>query len=280
MTLPIPAGEAGPVAIEVPNRTAPPAFDIGNLQRLDTGSAMPLYMQLAERLAAPIYLRHAALVGHALPTEMQCMRYFGVSRPTVRQAMAHLVSMGLVARGRGRGTFVAPERLNHDVSLAFEDEMRAARRTVRFQVLQRSRVTVPSSVAQSLRLRPDELVEHIERLRFLDDAVFAYEQRFLPLAVAQHVTSEMLERMAIISLLTEALGQSPARITNTVRCIPAEAHIARSLGVRHPTPLLHTEHTYYAASGVPVLHGTVWFHGERFQFTLDSPIHVGGPRTG
>ena len=114
---------------DMPGRTAPAAFDLHQLQHLDPGSAMPLYMQLAERLAAPIYDRHAALVGHALPTELQCMEHFGVSRPTVRQAMAHLVSIGLVARGRGRGTFIAPQRLNHDVSLAFEDEMRAARKT-------------------------------------------------------------------------------------------------------------------------------------------------------
>ncbi|HEY8611316.1 MAG TPA: GntR family transcriptional regulator [Roseomonas sp.] len=259
----------------IPGRDAPGAFGLEGLLPLDTTSAMPLYMQLAERLAAPIRADHAALVGHALPTELECMAYFGISRPTVRQAMAQLVSMGLVARGRGRGTFVAPERLNHDVSLAFEDEMRVAHRTVRFKLLSRTQVPAPAAVAQRLGLPSGEVVEHIERLRFLDDEVFAFEQRHLPLPVARHVTASMLEDMAIISLLTAAMGQSPARITNTVRCIPTEARIARALGVPRSTPLLHTEHTYYAASGSPVLHGTVWFHGERFQFTLDSPIQAG-----
>ncbi len=270
--LPSPAEEFGRAAL--PGRSAASAFDIRQLQPLDPSSAMPLYMQLAERLATPIQARHSALVGHALPTELQCREHFDVSRPTVRQAMAHLVSMGLVARGRGRGTFVAPKRLNHDVSLAFEDEMRAARRTIRFQVL--SRATVPASelVAQRLGLQPGAQVEHLERLRFLDDEVFAYERRYLPLEVAQHVTADMLDRMAIISLLTVALGQSPARITNTVRCIPAEARTARLLGMSPKFPLLHTEHTYFSAAGRPVLHGTVWFHGERFQFTLDSPIQA------
>ena len=258
----------------LPGRNAASAFDVRQLQPLDLSSAMPLYMQLAERLAAPIHARHSALVGHALPTEQLCREYFGVSRPTVRQAMAHLVSMGLVARGRGRGTFVAPKRLNHDVSLAFEDEMRAARRTIRFEVLGRATVPAPPPVAEHLGLRPGTHVEHLERLRFLDDEVFAYERRYLPLEVAQHVTAEMLDRMAIISLLTVALGQSPARITNTVRCIPAEARIARLLGMPPKRPLLHTEHTYFSAAGRPVLHGTVWFHGERFEFTLDSPIQA------
>ena len=259
----------------IPGRDAPGAFALASLPPLDLASALPLYMQLAERLSSPIQANHAALVGHALPTELECMAYFGISRPTVRQAMGQLVAMGLVARGRGRGTFVAPQRLNHDVSLAFEDEMRAAHRTVRFQVLDRRQVPAPAAVAQRLGLPVGEPVEHIERLRFLDDEVFAFEQRYLPLSVARHVTEPMLRDMAIISLLAAAMGASPARITNTVRCIPAEARIARALGLPRRTPLLHTEHTYFAVSGAPVLHGTVWFHGERFQFTLDSPIQAG-----
>jgi len=268
--LPVPPAE--PVRISTPGRQSAIAFDARELQPLDHGSAMPLYMQLAERLAAAIQARHADLVGHLLPTELQCRDHFQVSRPTVRQAMAHLVAMGLVARGRGRGTFVAPKRLNHDVSLAFEDEMRAARHAIRFKVLSRAIVPAPDLVAQRLRLRPGETVEHIERLRFLDEDVFACEHRYLPLSVSQHVTSDMLENSAIISLLTAALGQAPARITNTVRCIPAEARTARLLGLSPRTPLLHTEHTYFSAAGDPILHGTVWFHGERFQFTLDTPI--------
>jgi len=268
--LPILEGDADPTA--VPGRHSAIAFDVRGLQPLDSGSAMPLYMQLAERLAAAIQTRQADVVGHLLPTELQCLGHFQVSRPTVRQAMAHLVSMGLVARGRGRGTFVAPKRLNHDVSLAFEDEMRAARHTIRFEVLSRTVVQAPDLVTQRLRLAPGEKVEHLERLRFLDEEVFACERRYLPLPVAQHVTSQMLESMAIISLLTAALGQPPARITNTVRCIPAEARTARLLGISPRTPLLHTEHTYFSAAGQPILHGTVWFHGERFQFTLDTPI--------
>ena len=272
----LPNTVAEPSRLTLPGRSAPSAFELRQIQPLDPGSAMPLYMQLAERLAAPIQARHSALVGLALPTELQCRQHFDVSRPTVRQAMAHLVSMGLVARGRGRGTFVAPKRLNHDVSLAFEDEMRAARRSIRFQVLSRATVPAPDIVARSLGLGAGALVEHLERLRFLDDEVFAYERRYLPLEVAQHVTAGMLDHMAIISLLTAALGQSPARITNTVRCIPAEARIARLLGMSPKFPLLHTEHTYFSVAERPLLHGTVWFHGERFQFTLDSPIQTHG----
>ena len=271
---PVPLGGSGL------SRDAPRAYGLARLKPLSATGGVPLHMQLAERLAAPIHAARAQVVGRALPTEAECMAHFGVSRPTVRQAMAHLVAAGLVTRGRGRGTFVAPERLNHDVSLAFEDEMRVARRTVRFEVLAREEHAPPAEVAEALALAPGETVCRFERLRFLDDAVFAHELRYVPAALGRRMTAPMLERMAIISLLARALGRPPARITNTVSCIPGEPRIARLLGVRAGTPLLQTAHTYFDAAGTPVLHGAVRFHGERFQFTLDSPIAFRGAPDG
>lgn len=42
-----------------------------------------------------------------LPNEMELGRLFGVSRPTVREAMKSLVSQNIVQIARGRGTFVS-----------------------------------------------------------------------------------------------------------------------------------------------------------------------------
>jgi GntR family transcriptional regulator len=164
--------------------------------------------------------------------------------------------------------------------MAFEDEMRAARRVIRFEVLGRRTVAPSGRVREGLGLGPDDMVKHVERLRFLDGTVFAFERRWFHPAVARHVTPAMLEGMAIITLLGAALGQPPARIVNTVRCLPASPCCARLLGVPPRTSLLETEHTYYAASGAPLLHGSVRFHGERFEFTLDTPIRTSGRGAG
>jgi GntR family transcriptional regulator len=256
------SAQADPATAELPLSSLPP---------LQPTSPLPLYAQLAERLAGAIRPRRAALAGHMLPGELHLMQHFGVSRPTVRQAMAQLVLGGLVTRGRGRGTFIAPERLNHDVSLAFEDEMRAARKTVRFAVLSRETLAPGAAAQAALDIGPLDAIERIERLRFLDDEPFAHEQRSLPAALAGSITQSMLENLAIISLLTEA-AERPARITNTVRCMAGDARITGLLGLRPRTPLLQTEHVYYAASGAPMLHGVVRFRWDRVQFTMASGI--------
>jgi GntR family transcriptional regulator len=247
---------------------------LSSLKPLETDSSLPLYVQVAERLAGAIRPNRAALVGTILPSELDLMEHFRVSRPTVRQAMAQLAQSGIITRGRGRGTFVAPERLNHNVSLAFEDEMRAARKAVRFEVLKRETLPPSSATQAVLGIRASEAIERIERLRFLDDEPFAHEQRTLPATTAARITQKMLESLAIISLLA-AVIERPARIANTVRCMAGEARVTGLLGLRPRTPLMQTEHVYYAASGRPLLHGIVRFRWDRVQFTMEADVEAG-----
>src|SRR5688572_22827999 len=45
---------------------------------------------------------------HPIPTEMELLAEFGVSRTTIREALGVLTRDGLIARHRGRGSFVQP----------------------------------------------------------------------------------------------------------------------------------------------------------------------------
>lgn len=74
-----------------------------------------LWLQVAEALKSEIESgQHET--GAQLSTEPEMMRRFGVSRFTVRQAMAHLQSIGVVRVEQGRGTFVAAPPMVYDIS--------------------------------------------------------------------------------------------------------------------------------------------------------------------
>ena len=68
--------------------------------------------------------------GLQLPTEKDLAAMYGVSRITVRQALAALADHGYVERRQGMGTFVAdrPRLVQHDVGLMtpWRDRFRAA----------------------------------------------------------------------------------------------------------------------------------------------------------
>jgi DNA-binding GntR family transcriptional regulator len=72
---------------------------------LDRCTPIPLHHQLTEQVRALI--RDGSLpAGAALPPEPDLADALGISRTTIRQAIAPLVREGLLLRERGRGTFV------------------------------------------------------------------------------------------------------------------------------------------------------------------------------
>ena len=63
--------------------------------------------------------------GAPLPSERELCETFSVSRMTVRQAIDTLIVDGVLERHQGRGTFVAPPKLDLQPRLtSFSEEMR------------------------------------------------------------------------------------------------------------------------------------------------------------
>jgi len=67
--------------------------------------AKPLWSQVANVLREKIKNEEYE-VGDILPTEMQLIKDFGVSRITMRKALDYLVNEGYIIRQRGKGTLV------------------------------------------------------------------------------------------------------------------------------------------------------------------------------
>jgi DNA-binding GntR family transcriptional regulator len=82
--------------------------------RLDLHSSEQLYRQLYRALRAAI-LGGDFSEGEAIPSENQLRDQFGIARTTVRNAMALLVSEGLVQQVRGRGTIVSHRPISHNI---------------------------------------------------------------------------------------------------------------------------------------------------------------------
>ncbi|GAM55804.1 transcriptional regulator, gntR family [Vibrio ishigakensis] len=76
-------------------------------------TATPLYIQITQLLQARIDKGELA-AGSKLPSENQLVESLGVSRVTVRKALAQLAEMGYTVSEKGRGTFVAYRKLKHN----------------------------------------------------------------------------------------------------------------------------------------------------------------------
>jgi GntR family transcriptional regulator len=135
------------------------------------------------------YLRslvtHELAVGDAIPSERLLCERFGVSRMTVRQAVDALVVEGLLEREQGRGTFVAPSKMDLEVRLSsFGEEMRRRGMEPSSKVLAADEIAAASDIADALDLLPGERVFYLHRVRYADGEPMAIEQSWLPSRLA------------------------------------------------------------------------------------------------
>ncbi|HYC46165.1 MAG TPA: GntR family transcriptional regulator [Burkholderiales bacterium] len=242
------------------------AFPVDRLGELDATSFVPLYMQLANRIATLIRERGEHAVGKVLPSEAECVSRLRVSRPTVRQAMSHLLSQGLILREKGRGTFVAPLKLEHDVSHAFEDDMRAAHRRVDYRRLTWNRIDATPELAAIFGGEPGHELFLLRRLRSVEDELIDLEERYLPGDVGRLLSERDVDSTPAVELVQQVTHHKLARLEMEVSSIAASREIAAVLQVKAGAPLLRRRTTFFSDSAQPLLHGMVTSVAEHYRF--------------
>jgi GntR family transcriptional regulator len=138
--------------------------------------------QLAAQLEERI-LSGGWAAGTRLPGERDLATEFGVSRSTVREALEALERSGLVVRHQGRGTHVAPRRLEQELLGHFSivDGLRANGVLVTNRILTRRPTPASPVVARELALPAGTTVLELERIRIADGRPFMLEHTWLPL---------------------------------------------------------------------------------------------------
>ena len=160
--------------------------------RIDRVSPVPFYFQLAALLEQEI-VRHRWQPGERLPSEAELCSHFGLSRTTVRQALARLEQEGMVTRRKGFGTFVASASpriwLLQSQEGFFQDEVSRMGRAVASEILDRRIGELPHWAADALGLAPGAEGVVMERLRSVDGKLALCVTDCVPAAYADVVLS-------------------------------------------------------------------------------------------
>lgn len=198
-----------------------------------------------------ILLREMALMelapGDRIPTEQELCEQYGVSRITVRQAVSSLVKEGILARQRGRGTYVLPpksaEPLDPDDVPQTEDQ---AHRIVLYSA---EGVVADRRLAGKLQVLQGEPLHKIRRLRLLEEVPISYITLYLPTRLFPEFTRTELESPFFRQLMECKSGLRPCRGDEIIECIEADEFRSDLLQVPVGTPLLVVESITYLPSG-------------------------------
>jgi GntR family transcriptional regulator len=142
---------------------------------------VPKYLALAAALEADVVA--AGEPHEVLPTERTLQEEYGVSRATVRRAIAHLVASGAVYSIRGSGTYVAdPSMIRKGLRLtSFSEDMDERGHRPTSETLGNDVVPADEILAEKLNVPVGEELARIHRLRLADGLPMALELARIPL---------------------------------------------------------------------------------------------------
>lgn len=235
---------------------------------LDFPDNRPLYARVEAELAECISSGRLK-PGAQLPPEGDLMRRFGVSRPTIRQAIQNLASRGLIEIRRGKGTFAALPRMTQPLASlsGFVEDMELLGRRASARVVDKRVVKAGEAVASRLAVAHDAEVVRIQRVRLADGVPVSFDDTFLPLDVGLRIMSDDLENHPIFSLLEGKYATPLIEAEYRLEARAAEAVVAQALGVEPLSPLLVIERTTYTEGGRPIDYETLYYRGDLVQFT-------------
>lgn len=238
---------------------------------------IPFYYQLMQLLEGEILA--GSWDPHALiPSEYDLCAKYGVSRTVVRQALGELVAKGLLYRAKGKGTFVAPRKLQEKFiqrAEGFYDEMVRQGLVVRSSVLEQRLQPPPPPVREQLDLQEGDLAVRIDRLRFVEEQPLQFVTTYIPQQLCPGLETANLGTGSLYALLRQRYGFAVASGTRTLEAVAAQRPMTQLLEVRKGTPLFKVSSISYLADGRPFEYYEAWHRGDRSKFEIELAVHEG-----
>lgn len=236
---------------------------------LNPASPVPLYHQLKERLAGEI--RSGRWVPHqAIPPERELIALYGVSRTTVRQALAELVAEGFLYRLQGRGTYVAPAPVIHHTLnnlVGYVEELQLLGLDPQVAVIHLEQRVPPAETATALELPAGEAAVYLLRRVLVHEQPLLLLASWLPPAIGNRLDPSDLTSSNLPSLL-EKQGFSPARGELTIGAVSLEQAEAALLGLPDGSPELVVTRILRTGEGRPLEWSRALYRPDRYQFTI------------
>lgn len=225
--------------------------------------------------------------GDLIPSEVDLAKAYGVSRPTVRQALRILANEGYLDRRRRRGTVVADpnayehregavpdfEQVAHGGVRSFEDEISDSGKVVRTVPVVVKRESASAEVAKGLGLVEGSEVYKLVRLRYVDEVPNVFMENYVPCDLfPTFIDNVDFARQSLYGRM-RALGHPVKLVRRHVDVIAADSSIAMLLDVSIGDPLFLFHTRGQDVEGKIVEYSVSTYRGgsNSFEFVVEDP---------
>jgi len=252
------------------------------MQPLDRDGSISLIYQLGAAIRDKIARGEYGL-GEPIPTEEQLQKIYGVSRTTVRLALAKLVNEGYVRRQQGKGTYVnprglvtkgKPKPLSRDMFgvKSTTQIIQTAGMKARTEVLRFARELPSKEVAEKLGISEKDSILHFERLRYADDRPLVLEKSWIQAAQCPDLKREDLKG-SLYMVLYKKYHHEVAAAHQSLRAVLASELEARVLQLKIGDPVMLVNGVTYLGDGRAIEVEESHFRAEAIEFIIELGEH-------
>ena len=239
------------------------------MQPIDKNGAIPYYLQLAEILRQEISDHQLPGEVYQLPSENELAAHQGITRATVRRALDVLERDGWIYREKGKGSFAAVRRVEHELTqlVSTTEDMQKRGWSLTTRLISVEQIAATPKIAHALELPEGAACYKLCRLRVVEGEPISLQTPYLPLKLCPNLEERDLTR-SLYRLLETSYGLRLWTGKETLRARCVLPHEREILQVPRGSPVMYMERVTYAVSGEAVEYLEAVWRGDRYDFKV------------
>lgn len=207
-----------------------------------TSGSLPRYRRLYEILRKHIN-EGIYKEGDLLPSENELCQLYGMTRPTVRQALSCLSNDGFIRKHQGKGSIVQHPPRDIGILSVSGTTSAVGGRNLRTMIIVKPFLGPwpDDFMFQLSELERESGCIFMERLRLLDDVPIFYDISYIANINLPRFTSRQFENRSLFKILREQYHIEIKGGEQRIRAISASARIGKFLQLSRGEPVLHLE---------------------------------------
>jgi GntR family transcriptional regulator len=233
---------------------------------------IPLYYQLKE-----ILLEYTKLysVGTFLPTEKQLCERYGLSRPTVHQAIRELQVGGNVIQVKGKGTYIADPKINKEFLIdfeGFEKEKNLSDCVTKAKLLELKTTNCDGKSCQMLKIPNGTDIYILRRLIYENETPMVLALSNLPYKLFPEFETMDFVNKSLGDIITKDYGYKIRKVTKVIEAKIVSDYEAKLLKVEKNSPVQYLETLSFLDDETPLELTMERYRADKskFSFTMSS----------
>lgn len=235
-------------------------------QDLSHAGTQPLYLCFSDAIQQAIATGILA-EGDFLPSERQFTEELGISRITVRKALAKLEEAGNIGRSRGYGTFIkktAEAKLAYSLAgvKGFSREVLLQGRKPDTLWISRERVAADALVARRLAITEKTEVYQLKRIHYINTQPMSVALSYVVTDAIADVEDIGVSLYDYFHRNNVELGALQSRVSAAM----ADDDTVESLQLKAPMPLLIIRQTLFDSQNRPIEYSESFCRSDMYEF--------------